>query len=81
MVRVSEPEIIAAMRIALEDLKLLVEPSAAVALAAVLQGALGARGERIGVIISGGNVDLERCSFLGAGAAAHGGSRTLRCQA
>ncbi|HEX7418162.1 MAG TPA: pyridoxal-phosphate dependent enzyme [Steroidobacteraceae bacterium] len=82
VVTVSETEIIAAMRIALEDLKLLIEPSAAVPLAALLQGAVGAAGERVGVIISGGNVDLDRCSFLGQGAPASGlaAARPARCQ-
>lgn len=64
VVTVSEAEIIAAMRILLEDAKLLVEPSAAVAVAAVLAGRVAAEGARIGVILSGGNVDLERCPFL-----------------
>ena len=58
---VSEDEIIAAMRLLWERAKLPVEPSAAVALAAVL-GARFAReaatGERVGVVLTGGNVDL-----------------------
>ena len=61
---VSEREIIAAMRIVLQDFKLLIEPSSAVPVAAALAGKLGRDGQRIGVIISGGNVDLEECPFL-----------------
>jgi threonine dehydratase len=64
VVTVTEPQIVAAMRIALEDLKLLVEPSSAVAIAAALAGGLGQPGERVGIVISGGNVDLGLCPFL-----------------
>lgn len=61
---VSEAEIVAAMRIVLGDLKLLIEPSAAVTVAAALAGKLGQPGERVGIVLSGGNVDLEQCPFL-----------------
>ncbi len=64
VVTVSEREIVSAMRIVLQDLKLLIEPSSAVAVAALLGGKVGASGQRIGIIISGGNVDLEQCPFL-----------------
>jgi threonine dehydratase len=64
MVTVSEAEIVTAMRIVLEDLKLLIEPSSAVPVAAALAGRLGARGRRLGIILSGGNVDLKLCPFL-----------------
>lgn len=64
VVTVGESEIVAAMRIVLEDLKLLVEPSSAVAVAAALAGKLGAPGERVGIVLSGGNVDLDACPFL-----------------
>lgn len=63
MVTVSEAEIVAAMRIVLDDLKLLIEPSSAVPVAALLAGKLP-RGARTGVILSGGNVDLQLCPFL-----------------
>ena len=61
VVTVREEEIVAAMRLAWERAKLLIEPSAAVALAAVLSDefrALTGLG-RVGVILSGGNVDLD----------------------
>jgi threonine dehydratase len=64
VVTVSEAQIIAAMRIVLADFKLLIEPSSAVAVAAVLAGKSGTAGQRIGLVISGGNVDLELCPFL-----------------
>lgn len=61
---VEEPAIVQAMRIVLEDFRLLIEPSSAVVLAAILDGRLGKPGETIGVIVSGGNVDLSVCPFL-----------------
>jgi threonine dehydratase len=64
VVTVSEAQIIAAVRIVLNDLKLLIEPSAAVPVAAALAGLLGAPGKRIGIVLSGGNVDLDLCPFL-----------------
>jgi threonine dehydratase len=64
IVTVSEAEIVAAMRVVLADLKLLIEPSAAVPVAAALAGRLGEPGQRVGIVLSGGNVDLEQCPFL-----------------
>jgi threonine dehydratase len=64
VVTVSESEIVAAMRIVLADLKLLIEPSAAVPVAAALAGRLGKPGQCVGLVLSGGNVDLEQCPFL-----------------
>ena len=58
IVTVGEDEIAAAMRFVWERMKILIEPSAAVPVAAVLGGKV--RGARIGVILSGGNVDLDR---------------------
>ncbi len=60
IVTVSEEAIVAAMRHIWERMKLVVEPSAAVPFAALLEGALPARGHRIGIIVSGGNVALDR---------------------
>jgi threonine dehydratase len=59
IVTVSEAAIVAAMRHVWERMKVVVEPSSAVPLAALLEGKLPAAGRRIGVILSGGNVDLE----------------------
>jgi len=59
VVLVSDAEIVAAMRLLLERAKLLVEPTGAVALAALLFGRVpAARGRRVGIVLSGGNVDL-----------------------
>lgn len=59
IVRVSEEAIVEAMRITWQRAKLVIEASAAVPLAALLEGALDARDARVGIIISGGNVDLD----------------------
>jgi len=56
---VSEEEIRATVRFLLERMKILAEPSGAVAAAAVIFGRLPAGVARVGVVISGGNVDLE----------------------
>jgi threonine dehydratase len=60
VVTVSDAEIVAAMRFAFERLKLVLEPSGASALAALLHGKVEAAGLRTGVILSGGNVDVAR---------------------
>ncbi len=56
-VAVSDTEVLAAMAFAFTHLKLVVEPGGAVALAAMLSGRYAARGQVVGVVISGGNVD------------------------
>jgi threonine dehydratase len=61
IVTVGDDETIAAMRLVWERAKLVVEPSAAVAVAAARR--LGGEGRRIGVLLSGGNVDLDRLPF------------------
>jgi len=55
-----EHEIVAAMRLVWERMKLVVEPSAAVPLAALLAHRDRLAGLRVGIILSGGNVDLDR---------------------
>lgn len=58
---VSDEEVLAAMRFVLFRLKLLIEPTAAVPIALLLSGRLGdLAGKRVGVVISGGNVDPRR---------------------
>jgi threo-3-hydroxy-L-aspartate ammonia-lyase len=66
IVTVSDAEIVAAMRFAFERLKLVLEPSGATALAALLAGKVAASGRRTGVIFSGGNVDVARFRELTA---------------
>jgi threonine dehydratase len=62
VVTVTDAQIVEAMRFAFERLKLVIEPSGAVGIAAVLQGLVEA--PSIGVVISGGNVDAQRFSDL-----------------
>ena len=64
VVLVGEEEIRAAMRFFLTRMKLVVEPSGAVAAAALLHGKLPAGLGRVGVVISGGNVDTELLATL-----------------
>lgn len=59
VLRVDDAATIDAMRLIFERLKLVVEPSAAIALAAVLQHPEHFSGRRVGIILSGGNVDLD----------------------
>lgn len=59
VVTVSEAAIVQAMRLIWERMKVLVEPSAAVPLAALLEGGLSAQGQRVGIVLSGGNLDLD----------------------
>jgi len=60
IVTVDDDEIIAAMRLVWERMKIIVEPSAAVPLAAYLAIRKRTAGARVGIIFSGGNVQLER---------------------
>jgi threo-3-hydroxy-L-aspartate ammonia-lyase len=73
VVTVTDEQIVATMRTLFERLKVVVEPSGASALAAVLGGALGdaldVAGLRVGVTLSGGNIDSARFTDLLAGAA------------
>ncbi|HET9097791.1 MAG TPA: threo-3-hydroxy-L-aspartate ammonia-lyase [Candidatus Baltobacteraceae bacterium] len=64
IVTVSDRELIDAMRFAFERMKIVIEPSGAAGLAAVMSGKIDASRKRIGIVISGGNVDLERFSEL-----------------
>lgn len=57
VVTVSDDELLATMRTCFERLKLVVEPSGATALAAVLHGHVAAEALRVGVVLSGGNAD------------------------
>ena len=63
IVTVSDDATIAAMRLVWERMKLVIEPSAAVPLAALLDRSLDLAGRRVGIILSGGNVDMDRLPF------------------
>lgn len=64
IVTVSEEGIIEAMRCIWERMKIIVEPSAAVPLGAMLTHRLDVSDKRIGIILSGGNVDLDKLPWL-----------------
>jgi threonine dehydratase len=57
---VSEDEIKAALRLVYERMKIIIEPSCAVPLAAVLKNAHLFKGKKVGIILTGGNVDLSK---------------------
>ena len=59
MVRVQEQDIKTAMRWVWDRMKILIEPSAAVPVAALMAGSIEAKGKSVGIILSGGNVDIE----------------------
>ena len=64
IVLVSEEAIFEAMRCLWERMKILVEPSGAVPLGAILSRRLDVKGRRVGIIVSGGNVDLDRLPWI-----------------
>jgi threonine dehydratase len=64
IVTVTDGEIVEAMRFLWERMKLVVEPTGALATAAVMKGAIDVRARRVGVILSGGNVDLKAAAAL-----------------
>ena len=74
IVTVSDEQLVRAMRFFAERMKLVVEPTGCLGAAALFEGALdgvvATRGRRVGVIVSGGNVDLARyAGFIGGAAA------------
>jgi threonine dehydratase len=64
IVTVSDAELVEAMRFIWERMKLVVEPTGALAAAAVLQGKVDTRNARVGILLSGGNVDLKAAAAL-----------------
>ena len=61
---VDDEEIIAAMRLVWERMKIVIEPSAAVPFAALLRNKEKFKSKRVGIILSGGNVDLDKLAVL-----------------
>jgi threonine dehydratase len=61
---VSEEEIKNAVRLVLERMKILIEPTAAVPVAAALKNEMNWRGKKIGIIVSGGNVDMKNLAEM-----------------
>ena len=64
IVTVSDEQLVATMRFFAERMKIVVEPTGCLAAAALLEGVVAAAGQRVGVIVSGGNVDLARYARL-----------------
>lgn len=60
---VTDEEIIAAMRLVFERMKIVIEPSSAVPLAAIIANKEIFRNKKVGLILSGGNVDLQKLPF------------------
>jgi threonine dehydratase len=63
IVTVSEDAIIAAMKLIYERLKIVIEPSSAVPIAAIIENKVKISKKNVGVIVSGGNVDLSKIAF------------------
>ncbi|MBT3208616.1 MAG: pyridoxal-phosphate dependent enzyme [Bacteroidetes bacterium] len=63
IVTVDEKSIVEAMRLVWERMKIIIEPSSAVPLAALLEKKIQVKNKKVGIIISGGNVDLSRNYF------------------
>jgi threonine dehydratase len=61
---VDDPAIISAMKLVWERMKIIIEPSSAVCLAAVFERPAEVSGLKVGIILSGGNVDLERLPWI-----------------
>jgi len=64
IVTATEESIVRAMRLIWERMKIVVEPSAAVPLAAVLSKTVDVRGKRVAIVLSGGNVDLDALPWV-----------------
>jgi threo-3-hydroxy-L-aspartate ammonia-lyase len=60
IVTVSDAQLIEAMRFASSRMKMVIEPTGGLAMAAAMQGAVDVTGQRVGIIISGGNVELAQ---------------------
>jgi len=64
VVTVSDAQLVETMRFLAERMKLIVEPTGCLAAAAILQGVVSAEGKRVGIVLSGGNVDLKTFAAL-----------------
>ncbi len=64
VITVTDAELVEAMRFLWERMKLVVEPTGALATAGVMSGPLDVRSRRVGIILSGGNVDLKAAAAL-----------------
>ncbi len=64
IVTVSDAQLIEAMRFAASRMKMVIEPTGGLAMAAAMQGVVDIKGHRVGIIISGGNVDIAQFATL-----------------
>ena len=64
---VTDQQLVSTMRFFAERMKMVVEPTGCLAAAAALEGALDVRGKKVGVILSGGNIDVDRYAALLSG--------------
>ena len=64
IVTVSEEAIVAGMRTIWETMKIIIEPSAAVPYAAIVERKIDIAGKRVGIILTGGNVDLDALPWM-----------------
>jgi threonine dehydratase len=64
IITVSEEGIISAMRLIWERMKIIIEPSSAVPFAAILENKADFSGKKIGIILSGGNIDLDKIPWI-----------------
>jgi threonine dehydratase len=60
VVTVSDDQLVQTMKFFAERMKMVVEPTGCLAAAAVLQNIVAVKGKRVGVLVSGGNVDMAR---------------------
>jgi threonine dehydratase len=60
VVTVSDDQLVTTMKFFAERMKMVVEPTGCLAAAAVLQNIVPVKGKRVGVLVSGGNVDMAR---------------------
>jgi threonine dehydratase len=67
IVTVSDDELIETMKFFFNRMKMVVEPTGCLAAAAVLEGKVDIKGKRVGIVLSGGNIDVARFNQLTAG--------------
>lgn len=71
VVTATDAQLVEAMRFYAERMKMVVEPTGCLSFAGARHGGIDVRGARVGILISGGNVDLTRFAELVAGSSAH----------
>ena len=64
MVTVGDPELLRTMWYLWERMKIIVEPTGALAAAAALEGVCNVKGKRVGIVLSGGNADIKQLCAL-----------------